>query len=184
MCGGCHAAWGQLHSSPAAVTMATCTLLRMSAMMWRIISLSCSMCAPSAYSVPSASNVMSRRPWAEECTCKTAQQRCCKAGGAHVAWSLHLPCLCNVQDVPDLGWGAGSGKERRASAAAGRYARYGKALATSRSSAQGTPVTHQNWAARTGAATMQRTRHTLGMHQPARERRRSRCFRTRVRQRR
>ena len=37
--------------------------------MWRIISLSCSMCAPSAYSVPSASNVTRRSARAEACTC-------------------------------------------------------------------------------------------------------------------
>ena len=48
--------------------METCTLRRMRLTMRRIISLSCSMWWPSAYSVPSASNVISFRPSADECT--------------------------------------------------------------------------------------------------------------------
>ena len=58
------------------------THLRMSAMMCLIISLSCSMWAPSAYSVPSASKVISFRNWAEVCTCARRQAG---EGGVDVA---------------------------------------------------------------------------------------------------
>ena len=62
--------------------------LRMSDTMCRIISLSCSMCAPSAYSVPSASNVMSLSDCADACTCSRGggaggrRPRCPQTGSA------------------------------------------------------------------------------------------------------
>mmetsp|Transcript_44750 Transcript_44750/g.115847 ORF Transcript_44750/g.115847 Transcript_44750/m.115847 type:complete len:210 (+) Transcript_44750:376-1005(+) len=54
---------------PAAVTIATSMPLRMSVMMCSIIALSVSKWCPSAYSVPSASKVMSLSLLAELCTC-------------------------------------------------------------------------------------------------------------------
>mmetsp|Transcript_1789 Transcript_1789/g.4742 ORF Transcript_1789/g.4742 Transcript_1789/m.4742 type:complete len:217 (-) Transcript_1789:281-931(-) len=54
---------------PAAVTIATCTLFCMRVMRCPIMALSWSKCDPSAYSVPSASKVMSFRWSADACTC-------------------------------------------------------------------------------------------------------------------
>ena len=84
---------------PAAVTMATCTLARMSAMMCRIISLSCSMCAPSAYSVPSASKVIRCRLSALACTCGAAGGGRRAASGLGCRASAHAPLRLRARDA-------------------------------------------------------------------------------------